>query len=82
MNNTFDLGDVPDKDDIETARELIEKIETLADDLPEEAEDFGPSVIETAGDIANYIDEHDQVTKKQLTALENMLDGLRRWFLD
>jgi len=40
------------------------------------------SVTETASDIAEYIEERGRVTKKQITALENMLDGLQRWMRD
>lgn len=77
---TFDFDDT--EQDIETANELIEEITTLADDLPEEAEDFGLSVLDTVRDISSYMEENEHVTKKQITALENMLDGLRRWIHD
>lgn len=80
MNMTFDFDDTDD--DVETATDLIEQIESIVEDLPEEAEDFGMSVAETASDISKYIDERGTVTKKQLTALENMLDGLQRWIHD
>lgn len=80
-NPTFNLND-PTSDDVETAWELIEEIESVAEDLPEEAEDFGQSVLETVADITKYIEDNDRVTKKQITALENMLDGLRQWIRD
>lgn len=80
MSMTFDFDDTDD--DVETATDLIEQIEFLVEDLPEDAEDFGMSVSETASDIAKYIDEHNSVTKKQIIALENMLDGLQRWIHD
>jgi len=80
--STFDLDDISDEDDIEVALELISEIEQLVEDLPERAEDFGMSVQETANDIAVHIEETSHVTKKQITALENMLDGLQRWFHD
>ena len=80
-NPTFNLDD-PTSDDVETACELIEEIESVAEDMPEEAEDFGQSVLETVADITKYIEDNDRVTKKQITALENMLDGLRQWIRD
>jgi hypothetical protein len=65
--------------DVEHARELIDQIMGMVEDLPEDAEDFGSSASETAGSINNYIDQRDRVTAKQVTALENILDGLSRW---
>lgn len=64
------------------ALEIAEEIESLAADLPEEGEEFGQSVSEKAADIAANIEKHNRVTDGQLDALENMLDGLRRWFND
>jgi len=80
--NTFSLDDLPNEDDVERATDLIKEIEGLVEELPERAEDFGMSVQETANDIAVHIEETSHVTKKQITALENMLDGLQRWFHD
>lgn len=77
---TFDFDDADE--DIKTAEELIEQITSLAEELPENAEDFAMSVLDTASDISKYIDENGRVTKKQITALENMLDGLQRWIRD
>jgi len=77
---TFDFDDVDE--DVKTAEDLIEQITSLAEELPEDAEDFGMSVLDTASDISKYIDENGRVTKKQITALENMLDGLQRWIRD
>lgn len=84
--NTFDLGDVPNANqqsrDVKEALALAEEIESLAADLPEEGEDFGISVTEKAADIAANIEKHNRVTNGQFSALENMLDGLQRWFHD
>ena len=80
--STFSLDDLPNEDDVERAADLIEEIEGLVEELPERAENFGMGVSETARDIAIQIEEEDRVTKKQLMALENMLEGLRRWFHD
>jgi len=77
---TFDFDDIDE--DVETAEDLIEQITSLAEELPEDAEDFAMSVLDAASDISKYIDENSRVTKKQITALENMLDGLQRWIRD
>ena len=79
MPKTFDLDD---SGDVKEALSLAEEIESLASELPEEGEDFGISVIEKAADIARNIEAHGRVTDNQFAALENMLDGLRRWFHD
>jgi Fe-S cluster assembly scaffold protein SufB len=80
----FDDIDIPvnEDEDVKTANDLIEQIESIVEELPEEAEDFGMSVSETASDIAEHIEKRGRVTKKQITALENMLDGLQRWTRD
>ena len=79
----FDLNDVgQDEGDVEEALALAEEIEDLAGQLPEEGSDFGDSVSEKAADIAANIEAHGRVTDAQYTALENMLDGLQRWFHD
>lgn len=84
--NTFDLNDLPDpkkmQRDVVEALELAESIEELAGQLPEEGEEFGMSVTEKAEEIALNIDAYNRVTDAQLSALENMLDGLQRWFHD
>lgn len=84
--NTFDLNDLPDpkkmQRDVVEALELAESIEELAGQLPEEGEEFGMSVTEKAAEIALNIDAYNRVTDAQLSALENMLDGLQRWFHD
>lgn len=79
---TFDLDGLSDERDVQLARELIEEIDLLAEDVPERGEEFAISATGTAADIGRYIDEWNHVTKKQLEALENMLDGLRGWLRD
>lgn len=37
---------------------------------------------ECGADIAANIEAHGRVTDSQFSALENMLDGLKRWFHD
>jgi hypothetical protein len=73
-----DDGDLPEE--VVEALDLVDSIENLAGDLPEEGRDFGESVTEKANDIAENIRRHRRVTDKQLGALENMLGGLERWF--
>ena len=83
---TFDLDDLPGGDkrplDVREALDIVDEIETMAEQLPEEGEDFGMSVTEKAADIAANIETHNRVTDGQLSALQNMLDGLQRWFSD
>jgi hypothetical protein len=80
----IDLGDSSDRQsrDVKEALAMAEEIDSLAADLPEEGEDFGMSVSEKATDIAANVRTHNRVTDNQYTALENMLDGLQRWFHD
>ncbi|MEN6507135.1 MAG: hypothetical protein ABFD92_21575 [Planctomycetaceae bacterium] len=78
---SIDLGD-PQDEDVQAALELAEEIEELASEVPEEGEDFAASVTEKARDIAANIERHNRVTDKQYAALENMLEGLQRWFND
>lgn len=63
----------------EYAYEVCDEIESLADDVPERAEDFAESVCETSAGIRETIEQRDSVTEKQITALENIRDGLRKW---
>jgi len=69
-------------DDVAAALEIAEEIESLAGDLPTAGEDFGMSVLEKSADIAATIEERGRVTDGQMEALQNMLDGLQRWFHD
>lgn len=79
---TFDL-DTPDEPlDVIKALAIVHEIESLAEDLPDAGEKFGMSVSERAAEIAADIEDRDRVTANQFTALENMLDGLQRWFHD
>ena len=83
MSKTFDLDDSGNNSsDVKEALSLADQIEDLAGEVSEEGEDFAISVAEKAADIAANIATHDRVTDAQFTALENMLDGLQRWFSD
>ena len=68
--------------DVKEALALVEEIESLVEELPDAGEEFGESVLEKASDIAATIEANDRVTDGQMTALENMLDGVQRWFHD
>lgn len=63
----------------EYAYELCDEIESLAEDVPERAEVFAESVCETAASIRETIEQRESVTEKQINALENIRDGLRKW---
>jgi hypothetical protein len=66
--------------DVTEALEMAERIEELAAELPEAGSEFGESVKEKAGDIADNIHAHGRVTEAQQQALENMLYGVQKWF--
>lgn len=61
---------------------LVQEIRDLVPDVCEAGEDFAASVEEKADAIAESVARHRAATEGQLTALENMLDGLRRWVHD
>lgn len=64
------------------AMALIAQIEDLAGSICEAGEDFADSVSAKAADIFASVDRFGGATDGQLQALENMLDGLQRWFHD
>lgn len=66
--------------DKERALMLSRKIISSSRDLPEEAEDFAVNVREKAESINQFIQKNDYVTPKQIQALENMMEGVDRWF--
>ena len=70
--------------DIEDAEELSEDITNMAEAsaLPSAASDFASSVCTKACSIGETIDRTGEVSDRQLTALQNMRDGLARWFRD
>ena len=68
--------------DVDKALAMVEEIQSLADDVPAEGEEFAVSVLEKVADIASTIEEHNRVTDRQMTVLENMRDGLQRWVHD
>lgn len=62
------------------ALELISEISELAGQMPDRGQDFAESAVETAGGIEETIEERGIVTPSQISALENIRDGLSRWF--
>lgn len=68
---------VPDADD--EVNTLVDEIDILAGAVPDAGEEFAESCCERARGIAETVEESGRVTEKQLTALRNMRDGLKRW---
>lgn len=64
---------------IEVADQIVEAIEELDDATRERGGDFFASVEERTRGIRDSITLRKTCTAKQLAALENMLDGVRRW---
>jgi hypothetical protein len=61
------------------ALDLAEEILTDLDDLPERAEDFKESVLEKVTGMKDWIEEHQAVTEKMATALQNIRAGVDKW---
>lgn len=66
------------------ATALAEQIIELADspDLPSAGIDYAESVADKARDILESVESENRATSGQIEALQNMLDGLERWFHD
>lgn len=63
----------------EDGLDLCNTILELLDDLPEKAEDFAESVRIKVLGIHQCIEDFDNVTLGQSQALENMLEGVKKW---
>jgi len=63
----------------ETARDECDEVIELCDELPERAEEFADSVREKLESIKEWIEANEAVTGNQLSAIENMHDGVSRW---
>jgi len=64
------------------AKELVDEIILISEEICDEnphALDYAESVREKAEDIMNSVEEYDNVTFGQESALINMRDGLERW---
>jgi hypothetical protein len=66
--------------DLDEAAELIEEIKELCEEICSAGRDFADSVLEKTESIEESITDRGSVTSGQLEALENMRDGLARWF--
>ena len=66
------------------AIELAEEIIGIAEsgDVPSAGIDFAESVAGRARDIMETVESSKRATSGQIAALENMLDGLKRWLVD
>lgn len=65
--------------DVDESLELIDEALETIDDLPSRAQEFGESVAEKLRSIAETIEQTGEVTDKQLTAIENMRAGVKKW---
>lgn len=52
---------------------------SMADDLPERAEDFADSVKEKLESIEVWVEENKHITDSQQNAVANMEAGIGRW---
>lgn len=78
--STVKVSATPQADDsAEQAFELCDEIESLADDVPSRGQDFADSVLEKAADIRASVEQLGRASDGQISALENMRDGLSRW---
>lgn len=68
---------------VEQACELVETIQDVIDgldpDVVERGQDFFDSVLEKAESIETTILSRGIVSEAQESALENMLEGVRKW---
>jgi len=69
----------PADPECDRAREIGEELLELLDDLPDAAADFVDSVRECAEGILETIADTGDVSERQFAALQNMLDGAKRW---
>lgn len=65
--------------DFEEAIEYAEEILSDLDNLPERAADFAESVREKVEGMKDWMEEHQTVTEKMVTALENIRAGVDKW---
>lgn len=67
---------------LELGQEILDMIEEMDDDTKDRGCDFFVSVEEKVTDMLNTIEENDRCSDGQMTALENMRDGVARWIRD
>lgn len=64
------------------AFEICDEIESMMNDIPEAGEVFAGSVSDKASSIRRTVEANNHATPAQISALENMRDGLSRWIRD
>jgi hypothetical protein len=66
------------------AIDLLDELDGLLDDIEDidAAADFYESVKEKADSMRMWIEDREYATIGQVTALENMIAGCRRWLRD
>jgi len=68
-----------DSCDWESYDEKVDKALELIEDLPEEAEEFGQSVMEKLESMQMWMQDKEHVTEKMKSAVDNMCAGLDNW---
>jgi len=58
---------------------ILKKARQNVDWLPEKGVSFVESCEQTLAGISTWIDEHDNITDKQLHTVRNVSNGLDRW---
>lgn len=65
--------------DYEEALEFADDLLRDLEELPERAEEFRDGVQEKVEGMREWMMEHEAVTDKMVTALENMRAGVDKW---
>lgn len=58
---------------------LCDEIESLAGDVPDRGQEYAESVVEKSESIRASVEASGRASVGQISALENMRDGLLRW---
>jgi len=66
-------------DEAMDAIDAIEEALGWLGDLPDAADDFAVSVGDKLASIQDWIEKNDTVTDNQLSAIENMREGIQKW---
>lgn len=74
------MPNIDDKNRVR-ALQLFDTIYALASQMPEvsTALSFADNAVEFVASVKGHLQERGRVTQRQITALENIRDGLRRW---
>ena len=63
----------------EEALDRIDELHGLIDELPEVAEDFAHSVLDSSASMARWIEDNERVTQAQFVTIENWVRGVEAW---